>query len=784
MDKSTAASTEQRPLSRLRTLQGMRFWNYSGGFTAVHGAITNGAPVTGFALSFGASEKLIGFLSAAPMLAQALQIIAPLWLSRLRRRKPFCIGAFLTSYSSWLLVALIPWMLPPAWRIWGMIGLVFAAACTAAMAAPASSSWLTDLVPQEIRGRFIARQQAIASTVGFLAGLGAGRFLDQFPEGHQEAGFIGLFAVAVLAAMAGMFMWMAVPEPPAPPPAEGFDPQRLLLPLRHSNFCNLTIFVAGRTGAVFMAAPFFSVFMLKSLKIPYTQIAVFFSAATIFGILSNPFWGYLADKFGYKPLLRISSFGIALNPLPWFFTTQDNYLWLIPLSQVWGGIMGSGLFLSQFNLMLKIAPAENRSFYIGYYNAVASLGAALGSVLGGLLAKALENLGPLDYLGHPLSHLQVLFLVSAFWRMLGIQTLRKVRETDEVPARVLMRQVRSGNPLRTWWNLFRLQRSPDADTKLRATRGLADSGSPLAVDELITALGDSSREVRREATRGLGQLGDERGTWPLVYAVLDPQSDIVEEAVEALGKIASSRSVPAMIELLADDRPTVRKAVVLALGRIGDLEAMEPLEDLLEVERDPTVFVAACEALSQIGDMRALHRLRRMLRRHTTELPRRQLANSIGNLLGAGSDFYRLLETEPMGQDGQVAAMLRRSRRKLARRVLPTTDRTPLAEQLDLGLAQFEQRAYGAFVYHLRQAAARALRSYLAGVGPDLTGRPEQQVHQLLETNDRLRTNFGFLSGLVRDGRDGLHREEALLGVFALEQLADELSRLASNGPV
>ncbi len=769
------ASEREPGLSRLQTMRGMRLWIVSSSLAAVYLSITTGAYATGYALHLGATDALIGFLSAAPALGQILQMVAPLLSERRRRRKPWCMTSYLTGYAVWLPIALIPLFAPGEAAPWTMIVLVLVGGAATALANPASLSWLTDLVPLDVRGRFIGRQQSQVAFVGLVTSLLAGQYLDLFAEGHKGPGFMSLFITAAVFGTASIGAWGFVPEPPPEPSPERVDWHLLRLPLRHANFRNLMIFTALRTSAVYVAAPFFAVYMLEHLDVPYSQVALFSITVTIFTMVSNPLWGYLADKYGYKPILRISSFGVALNPLFWFFANKQNYLWLIPVAQAYGGFVGAGLILSQFNLMLKTAPEEHRSVYLGFHQAVVNVAVALGSLLGGYLAKLFSELGPFELLGQPISHLQVVFLVSGLLRMSGLSYLHRVREAAEVSARTLIREVRSGNPVLTLLHLVRMTRSAAPEDRLKATRGLGSARSTLAVSELIEALEDSDREVRREAARALASIGDERAVWPLMHAVMDPTTDIVEEAVEALGRIASPRSLPALLELLGDERPTVRKSVVLALGNMDEEEAAAALDELLDTEREPSVFLAMTEALSRKGDRRALHRLRRMLRRCGSAVQRRQLANSIGNILGAPGAFYRLLEADAMRQEELVARMLRRSRRQLVRACTAEPARRAVTDSLRLGLSAFESSGYGELVMSLRQAASTVLHAIAGADGPD--GHDDRLVGHLLATQPRLRLRFGFLSGLARDARVPLHREEALLAVFALERLTADLAR-------
>ena len=362
---SRTPSDERSGLSRLDTLRGMRWWSLSGAFGAVYSSITAGAYATGYALHLGASNAVVGLLSAAPSWGQLLQMVSPLLIERLRRRKPLVLICYAGAYSVWLLVALIPFLFAAAWRPWAMVALIAISGATVALALPASTSWFADLVPADTRGRFVARQRSIVSAMGLVASLWAGRYLDSFTEGNKQAGFVSLFIVAVVFGLVSAGLWSRVPEPPKPRRVPTSVMNFLMLPLRHGPFRRLALFVAVRAGATMVAAPFFAVYMLEVLAIPYTQIALFSVVTTLTTMAASPLWGYLADKFGYKPLLRISSAGIALIPLMWFLlATRDNYWLTIPAIQAWGGAMGAGVMLAQFNLLLKTAPKENRSIYL------------------------------------------------------------------------------------------------------------------------------------------------------------------------------------------------------------------------------------------------------------------------------------------------------------------------------------------------------------------------------------------------------------------------------------
>lgn len=801
MDDELMAVSDGRPkqgLSRLQVLRGMRLWNLSGAFSAVFGSVTSGTVSTGYALHLGASNAQVGLLSAAPLWGQVLQLVSPLLVERLRQRKPLCIAAYLLGWGVWLPIALIPFFIPESLkplRPWVMILLAVCSGAVVAVSGPASTSWLADLVPQEVRGRFVARQQSIVAACSLVASILAGKYIDLFPEARWKIAFCTVFLLALVFAVASLVTWAFVPEPPMKVSHQESIFGFLLLPLRHENFRNFVLFVSVRAAAVMVAAPFFTVFMLKTLRLSYAQIAIYSAIASLCQMAANPLWGYLADKYGYKPILRISSFAIALTPLPWAFATRHNCGFIIPLMQIYAGVMSAGLMVSQFNLMVKIAPEANRTVYVGFYSAIVNVSFALGSMAGGVLADSFARWAQLYGPGgqfvvwsQPFSHFQCVFLVSSLLRLLGLSFLKRVQEEESVSARVVLESVRRGNALAALYNLILMMRSHRAETKARAAKALGATKSSLVVDELIEALDDSDREVRREAARALGEIGDERAVEALIEKLHDPQADIVEESAQALGKIQDPSTFEELAPLIEDENPSVRKSAVLALGELRDTRAIALLEKRLETETESAVFIAIAESLSKIGGTRALHRLRALLRNSQPGVGRKQLANFIGNLLGPEGAFYVILEMDALAQEATVARILQTSHRRLGgRRAGSEENRAYVEKHLTTALQQYTEGKYSGAVIALRRVASRTVRSFVSSergaafIGDNSSNlRVEKKVGLLLEDHERLRTNFGFLCGLEREAHSRhLHSEEALLGVFAFQQVVNELVRLA-----
>ncbi|MBI3922326.1 MAG: MFS transporter, partial [Armatimonadetes bacterium] len=442
IDPQRLPAGDPQKVTRAARMRGIRLVFVSNAIVAVFSNITAGTVATGYALFLGATNYHIGLLSSVPTFVQAMQAVAPVFTERYKHRKPVHCAFNLISYLVWIPIALIPFYVPALLRPWAMIALVGASGMVGGYGTPAGASWITDLIPPDMLGWFYARVNTILTVVGMVTALVAGRYIDLTPH---RFGFPSVFLFAVATAGIANMLLRFVPEPDKKEGEVRGIAETFALPFRDRNFRNLMIFFAVRSMAVMVAAPFFSVYWIKHLKLSYSYIALISAIMSLSMIASYQLWGYLSDKYGNKPVTKICWTGMCFIPITWFFVTRENYLYGAPLAALWGGFFSSGVGISQLNLRAKIAPEENRSVYLGCFNGVVSATAALGPILGGSLATLLKDV---DFmlLGVHVETLKSLFLISASLRLACSPLLWLVEEEKEMPAQFLLRQMPARNP--------------------------------------------------------------------------------------------------------------------------------------------------------------------------------------------------------------------------------------------------------------------------------------------------------------------------------------------------
>jgi MFS family permease len=357
------------------------------------GTLTTGVFLVGFAVALGADNFSIGVLAAVPFAVQLLQIPAVLLVERWRGRRDICVWSTAVGRTFLFGAAAAPLLGESA----GIITLIVSLAVYQAMAAIAGcawNSWMRDLVPTTQYGRFFGRRTAatttLSITLAFLGGVVIDGWKRYLPD-HTVYGYSLLFLLSALIGYLGSYLLYITPDRPMAPAEKTARPFAVLFaPLRDPNFRRLIIFLASWNFAANLAAPFFTVYMLKSLDFPMTKVLALTIASQLSNLAALGLWGVLIDRFSNKAVLEVAAPLFLACTFAWTFTgaewVKPMTLYLLVLIHVLMGIATAGVSLASGNIAMKLSHAGQATAYLAANSVISAVFAAAAPMLGGLFA--------------------------------------------------------------------------------------------------------------------------------------------------------------------------------------------------------------------------------------------------------------------------------------------------------------------------------------------------------------------------------------------------------------
>ena len=655
-----------RTLSHSETAHALRALLYSSGALGAFSQMVGlqMAVFTGFALWVGATESNIAhFVSIASFASLAQLISSSLIISRIRHKKTFVILMGILFSLVRFLIVLIPLLSFSTLHV-PLIGLLVGAGLVCwHFGAPVYVNWQAQLIPEDIRARFLGRQSISSLLTGIAASYFSGWYLDLFQDTDKYTGFLTIFAGASLL---GVYAFLNMARVPFIQTEGDKTGGSLFTPFRDHRFRKLVLFFASWNFSWVLANPFYNVFMLKTLGINYTTVAVLTSLNLVGMVAGSKIAGGLTDRYGSKAVLQLLLLPAIFTPFLWVFNRPDNYI-LIPFAMFINGFIFSGSLVSVNALLFGLVPeGQSRTTYFASWSCTTFLAFAIGPLVSSTMVEAFE---PIQFilLNYPVGNLQLVFLVSAAVMIVPNLLLRRVVDLKPTSPSELIGQVGRGNLVGYIFNSLVYDWAHSEQMRARAARRMGRSKSPMALEQLIKALEDASPEVRRQAARGLGEARSPEAVNALLGQLNNQESDIRSESIEALGNIGDPRVIDPLIDALDDPDTRVQISAVRALSEMSGEEASELLFWKFADQFDRTTFPTLADVLSHRRDLRMVRPTLERLANFQSPAIRLQLLNSICRALGAHGRFYRLISQDNLSRVQQLEDMLKQVRRTLQR---------------------------------------------------------------------------------------------------------------------
>jgi MFS family permease len=281
---------------------------------------------------------------------------------------------------------------------------------------PAWGSLVSEYLPPQRRGDYFGWRSRILGITSISTLIVSG-FILQFCEKLKADayGFMVLFLITSIARFISCYYLSQMMDlPSVSSKADHFTLWMFLKRFRESNFVKFVFYVAGITFATNIAAPYFSVHMLRDMHFSYVSFMAVTLAPTLAGLITFPLWGRHADKVGNARILKLTGLLVPIIPILWLFTRRPSVLFLI---ESFSGFVWGGFNLCTVNFIYDAVSPGKRVRCLSYFNLINGCAIFSGAWLGGWLS---EHVMPV--FGYPLLGL---FLISTAGRAASYLVLGK-----------------------------------------------------------------------------------------------------------------------------------------------------------------------------------------------------------------------------------------------------------------------------------------------------------------------------------------------------------------------
>ncbi|MEJ2486161.1 MAG: MFS transporter [Anaerolineales bacterium] len=243
---------------------------------------------------------------------------------------------------------------------------------------------LAKIFPVEKRGRFFGTANFSGNATGILGASAAAWVLEYFDFPYN---FMVLFGIAGVFIFLSWISLAMTREPAVPPKKERLTnklywrslPQIIRTDENFRRFLySQIVLTAGGMGM-----GFFTIYALRQWSISDGMVGLFTTSLMVGTALSNLIFGWMADKFGHKLVIELSTLALMLSSAIALLAPTPEYFYLVFALQ---GVYTAGIILSGIMIVFEFCEEDIRPTYIGLTNSSIGIFAGITPMIGGWLA--------------------------------------------------------------------------------------------------------------------------------------------------------------------------------------------------------------------------------------------------------------------------------------------------------------------------------------------------------------------------------------------------------------
>lgn len=426
-------------------------------FNALSFPIVIGGPMILYAKTLGASATVLGIIAGMMPLLVIFQIPAASHISRVGYKRFVYAGWGLRVLfiGGMAVVPLLSGVLEGTARLALLLLLLFAFNLSRGISSCAWLPWIAALVPENVRGRYLARDAACVNLASFLVMVLAAFALGEEPAAWQ---FSALFILSALMGGTSLVFLKRIPDVEVPEEARrnSSEPVPWQAISQHPPFrkllrANVTWALAvGGLGA-------FTIAWLKTQAgLSEEHVLLVSSVAYLGGLSSLWLLGPRLDRLGSRPVMMFCMVAWVVIVAGWTALAGRVLQPTLPILLALQFLMGLAAALvnmANVRLAMAIIPVMGRDHFFALFSVVGSLAMGLSPILWGVLIDSLRGLD-LAWHGLAVNRHSVFFALTGLGFLVSFGLCARLEEPKAASMEALLRDILIESPQRVWVRLW------------------------------------------------------------------------------------------------------------------------------------------------------------------------------------------------------------------------------------------------------------------------------------------------------------------------------------------
>lgn len=414
-----------------------------------------GSPMVLYGKSLGATATVLGIIAGMMPLLVIFQIPAANHVARVGFKRFVYAGwgtrvAFIFGMAG---VPLTGLFMNQGSQLALLLFLLFGFNLSRGISSCAWLPWITALVPENIRGRYLAREAVCVNGASLVALLVSGLMLGTDPAPWR---FAAVFAFSAVMGAWSLRHLKAIPDVPQPEPSpRNPHPVPWAAIANHPPFRKL-LRMNVAWAASFGGMNTFSVAFLRSeAGMADGRILILTGLSFLGGLAALWFFESRTDQYGSKPVVTLSLVAWMAISLTWALLAMGGMsttTLMVVLLQIAMGTAYALVNMNNTRLAMLLAPPMGRSHFFALFSVVFHLTLGVAPIVWGLVIDAIGThrwvLGSLE-----LGRFGVFFLLVTACFGWALWLCRRLDEPKARSLDELLRDVLQ-SPLRFWVRLW------------------------------------------------------------------------------------------------------------------------------------------------------------------------------------------------------------------------------------------------------------------------------------------------------------------------------------------